>query len=72
MFTDTVLRAAAPRPGERVLDLYAGSGLFTAALASAVTGTGRVLGLEAEPAAVTDAAHNLADQPWAGVRARSP
>jgi tRNA/tmRNA/rRNA uracil-C5-methylase (TrmA/RlmC/RlmD family) len=68
VFTETVLRAAAPRPGERVLDLYAGSGLFTAALATAVTGTGRVLGLEAEPTAVTDAGHNLADQPWAGVR----
>ncbi|MEO6501243.1 MAG: TRAM domain-containing protein [Jatrophihabitantaceae bacterium] len=68
VFTETVLRAAAPRPGERVLDLYAGSGLFTAALATAVTATGRVVGLESEPAAVTDAGHNLADQPWAGVR----
>jgi tRNA/tmRNA/rRNA uracil-C5-methylase (TrmA/RlmC/RlmD family) len=68
VFTETVLRAAAPRPGERVLDLYAGSGLFTAALASAVTATGRVVGLESEPAAVADAGANLADQPWAGVR----
>ena len=68
VFTDTVLRTAAPRPGERVLDLYAGSGLFTAALAAAVTRTGRVLGLESEPDAVADAGHNLADQPWAGVR----
>ncbi|MEO7260913.1 MAG: TRAM domain-containing protein [Jatrophihabitantaceae bacterium] len=68
VFTETVLRMAAPQPGERVLDLYAGSGLFTAALASAVTATGRVLGLESEPAAVTDAGHNLADQPWASVR----
>ncbi|MDQ1722227.1 MAG: hypothetical protein QOI26_1961, partial [Pseudonocardiales bacterium] len=68
VFTETVLRAAAPRPGERVLDLYAGSGLFTAALASAVTASGRVVGLESEQAAVTDAGRNLADQPWAGVR----
>jgi tRNA/tmRNA/rRNA uracil-C5-methylase (TrmA/RlmC/RlmD family) len=68
VFTETVLRAADPRPGERVLDLYAGSGLFTAALASAVTATGRVVGLESEPAAVTDAGSNLADLPWAGVR----
>jgi tRNA/tmRNA/rRNA uracil-C5-methylase (TrmA/RlmC/RlmD family) len=68
VFTEAVLRAAAPRPGERVLDLYAGSGLFTAALAAAVTVTGRVVGLESEPAAVTDAGHNLADQPWADVR----
>jgi tRNA/tmRNA/rRNA uracil-C5-methylase (TrmA/RlmC/RlmD family) len=68
VFTETVLRTAEPKPGERVLELYAGSGLFTAALASAVTSTGRVLGLESEPAAVTDAGHNLADQPWADVR----
>ncbi|HEX8768219.1 MAG TPA: RsmD family RNA methyltransferase, partial [Jatrophihabitans sp.] len=68
VFTETVLRAAVPRQGVRVLDLYAGSGLFTAALASAVTGTGRVLGLEADPTAVADAGANLADQPWAGVR----
>jgi tRNA/tmRNA/rRNA uracil-C5-methylase (TrmA/RlmC/RlmD family) len=68
VFTETVLRAAEPRPGERVLDLYAGSGLFTAALAAAVTATGRVVGLESEADAVTDAGHNLADQPWAAVR----
>jgi tRNA/tmRNA/rRNA uracil-C5-methylase (TrmA/RlmC/RlmD family) len=68
VFTDTVLTAAAPVPGERVLELYAGSGLFTAALAGAVTGTGQVIGLESAPEAVTDAEHNLADQPWAGVR----
>lgn len=68
VFTTTVLAGAALRPGERALDLYAGSGLFTVALAAAVTPTGRVLGLESEPAAVTDAAHNLSDQPWAGVR----
>jgi tRNA/tmRNA/rRNA uracil-C5-methylase (TrmA/RlmC/RlmD family) len=68
VFTETVLEAADLRPGERALDLYAGSGLFTAALAAAVTGTGRVLGLESEAQAVTDAGRNLADQPWAGVR----
>ncbi len=67
-FTATVLAAAAPRPGERVLDLYAGAGLFTAALAAAVTGTGRVLGLESDRAAVADAGANLADLPWAAVR----
>lgn len=68
VFTETVLAAALPRPGERVLDLYAGAGLFTAALAGAVTGTGRVLGLESDPAAVADAAGNLAGLPWARVR----
>lgn len=71
VFTETVLRAADPRPGDRVLDLYAGSGLFTAALAEAVTGSGRVLGLEADPGAVTDAGVNLADLSTAEVR-RAP
>lgn len=68
VLTETVLAAAAAQPGERVLELYAGSGLFTAALASAVTASGRVLGLESDKAAVTDAGLNLADQPWAAVR----
>lgn len=67
-FTETVLRGADPRPGDRALDLYAGSGLFTAALAAAVTGSGTVLGLEADPDAVADAGANLADLPWAAVR----
>ena len=67
VFTRTVLAAADPRPGERVLDLYAGAGLFTAALAEAVTGTGRVLGLESDRTAVADAAGALAGLPWAAV-----
>ncbi|MCW2525033.1 MAG: class SAM-dependent methyltransferase, partial [Frankiales bacterium] len=55
-------------PGERVLDLYAGAGLFTAALGEAVGVTGTVLGLEGERAAVDAAAENLADLPWSLVR----
>jgi tRNA/tmRNA/rRNA uracil-C5-methylase (TrmA/RlmC/RlmD family) len=68
VFTDTVLTAAGLMPGERALDLYAGAGLFTAALAGAVTSTGSVLGLEADRAAVEDAVANLADVPWASAR----
>ena len=67
-FSRVVAAAAALRPGERALDLYAGAGLFTAVLAEAVGGTGRVLGLEGDPAAVAAAAGNLADLPWAEVR----
>jgi tRNA/tmRNA/rRNA uracil-C5-methylase (TrmA/RlmC/RlmD family) len=70
-FTEAVLTAAALRPGERALDLYAGAGLFTVALAEAVTVTGAVLGLEADRTAVADASHNLREQPWASVR-RAP
>jgi tRNA/tmRNA/rRNA uracil-C5-methylase (TrmA/RlmC/RlmD family) len=67
-FAAAVLDAVAPAPGERVLDLYAGSGALTAALADAVGPTGTVTGVETSAAAVADAAANLADQPWAQVR----
>jgi tRNA/tmRNA/rRNA uracil-C5-methylase (TrmA/RlmC/RlmD family) len=67
-FSRVVLAAAGLRPGERALDLYAGAGLFTAVLAEAVGGTGRVLGLEGDRAAAAAAAENLADLPWARVR----
>ncbi|WP_283137954.1 class I SAM-dependent RNA methyltransferase [Rhizohabitans arisaemae] len=49
--------------GETALDLYCGAGLFTAALAEAVGSTGRVTGVESDPAAVRDAKHNLRDLP---------
>ncbi len=68
VFTEQVLAGAELAAGEKALDLYAGSGLFTAALAGAVGPTGQVLGLEAAGGAVHDAASNLADLPWARVR----
>jgi tRNA/tmRNA/rRNA uracil-C5-methylase (TrmA/RlmC/RlmD family) len=66
-FSQVVAAAGALQPGERALDLYAGAGLFTAVLAEAVGRTGRVLGLEGDPAAVAAATGNLADLPWAAV-----
>ncbi|TAM82886.1 MAG: class I SAM-dependent RNA methyltransferase, partial [Jatrophihabitans sp.] len=63
-----VVAAGGIRPGERVLDLYAGAGMLTAALADAVGPTGSVLGIESSDAAVADAAANLAGLPWATVR----
>lgn len=63
-----VLVAVAPRPGETVLDLYAGAGTLTAALGEAVGTTGRVLGIESSRGAVADAAANLTDLPWAEVQ----
>ena len=41
VLVDTVLELLAPRPGESVLDLYAGVGLFARFLADAVGPTGR-------------------------------
>jgi tRNA/tmRNA/rRNA uracil-C5-methylase (TrmA/RlmC/RlmD family) len=67
-FTATMMSVVRAEPGERVLDLYAGSGLFTAALALAVGEDGAVCGLEADRSAVSDAAENLSDLPWAEVR----
>jgi tRNA/tmRNA/rRNA uracil-C5-methylase (TrmA/RlmC/RlmD family) len=58
---------AEARPGERVLDLYAGAGLFGGALAPAVGPAGRVVCVEADRGACAAAADNLADQPWAEV-----
>jgi tRNA/tmRNA/rRNA uracil-C5-methylase (TrmA/RlmC/RlmD family) len=69
---ETLVRALldgiALQPGERVLDLYAGVGAFTAALGEAVGPGGVVDGIESAPDAVRDAADNLADLPWAQVR----
>jgi tRNA/tmRNA/rRNA uracil-C5-methylase (TrmA/RlmC/RlmD family) len=51
-----VLDFLRPAPGESVLDLYAGSGLFAGLLAEAVGPTGRVLAVEADRRAAADAA----------------
>jgi tRNA/tmRNA/rRNA uracil-C5-methylase (TrmA/RlmC/RlmD family) len=66
-FAAAVLAATEPRPGETVLELYAGAGPLTAVLADAVGATGQVLGIESAAQAVADAVENLADQPWARV-----
>jgi tRNA/tmRNA/rRNA uracil-C5-methylase (TrmA/RlmC/RlmD family) len=52
-----------PASGEFALDLYAGVGLFAAALAPALGAGGRVIAVESDERAVADAAHNLADLP---------
>lgn len=56
-----VLHGLEPQPGERALDLYAGVGLFSAALADAVGPTGHVLAVEGDEVAAEDATVNLAD-----------
>jgi tRNA/tmRNA/rRNA uracil-C5-methylase (TrmA/RlmC/RlmD family) len=58
---------AAPDAGETVLDLYAGAGLFGGALAPAVGADGRVVCVEADPAACAAAAANLDGLPQAEV-----
>lgn len=63
-----VLSLANARPGESVVDLYAGVGLFASLLGAAVGPTGSVLAVEASSRACADAARNTADQPWVRVR----
>ena len=47
-----------PGPGESVVDLYAGAGLFSVPLAEAVGPTGSVLAVERDARACADARHN--------------
>ena len=54
---------AAPAPGEHVVDLYAGVGLFAGALAQDVGPGGRVDAVESALGAVRDARRNLHDLP---------
>jgi len=67
-FARALLDSLQPQPGERVIDLYAGAGAFTAVLADAVGPSGSVLGVESAAGAVADAERNLGDRPWAQVR----
>jgi tRNA/tmRNA/rRNA uracil-C5-methylase (TrmA/RlmC/RlmD family) len=53
-----VLDGLAPRPGDHAVDLYAGAGLFTVALADAVGPTGSVVALERSGRACADASRN--------------
>ena len=57
--TAAVLDALHPAPGESALDLYSGSGLFTAALAQRVGATGSVTAVEGDARAVADARRSL-------------
>jgi len=65
---DAVLAAAAPQPGQRVWDLYAGVGLFTAFLAEAVGADGEVVAVEGDASALRDARRNVHDLPQARIR----
>jgi tRNA/tmRNA/rRNA uracil-C5-methylase (TrmA/RlmC/RlmD family) len=59
LLVDTVLSFLEPRPGESVLDLYAGVGLFARFLAEAVGGAERVTLVEGDRRACAHAEANL-------------
>jgi tRNA/tmRNA/rRNA uracil-C5-methylase (TrmA/RlmC/RlmD family) len=56
---EAVLELLAPRPGESVLDLYAGVGLFSAFLADSVGRDGSVVAIERDTTAVEHAMSNV-------------
>jgi len=63
VLVDAVRAALAPVPGDHLLDLYSGVGLFAGALAGDVGAGGRVDAVESDAAAVKDARRNLHDLP---------
>ncbi|MFY9262899.1 MAG: TRAM domain-containing protein [Arcanobacterium sp.] len=64
-----VMDGAQVQPGERVVELFSGAGLFSLPLAQAVGQRGALLTVEGSTTAVRDARRQLRDYPWA--RARS-
>jgi tRNA/tmRNA/rRNA uracil-C5-methylase (TrmA/RlmC/RlmD family) len=66
--SEAVVAALEPKPGDTVLDLYCGAGLFAGAVAPLVGADGAVTGIESDAAAVRNARQNLSDCPWAAFR----
>jgi len=66
-----VLDGLGATSGDRVVDLYAGAGLFSALVAGVVGLSGSVLAVERDRWACADAARNTADQPQVEVRKAS-
>lgn len=58
-----VREALRPGPGDTLLDLYAGVGLFAGSLAADLGPTGRAVAVESDAAAMRDARRNLHDLP---------
>ena len=67
VLTRAVLEALGPVAGERVVDLYAGAGLFTVALAHEVGPSGSVLAVERQGRACVNLMHNAADLHQVGI-----
>lgn len=66
-----VREALDPRPGEHLLDLYSGVGLFAGCLAPALGEEGQVDAVESSARACADARRNLHDLPGVRIHERS-
>jgi tRNA/tmRNA/rRNA uracil-C5-methylase (TrmA/RlmC/RlmD family) len=71
VLVSTVMSTLSPKPGEAVLDLYAGVGLFARFLSEAVGPGARVVAIEGDRAASQHAVENLASHPGAVVECGS-
>jgi tRNA/tmRNA/rRNA uracil-C5-methylase (TrmA/RlmC/RlmD family) len=71
VLVESVLEFLDPQPGERALDLYAGVGLFAAYLAEHVGERGRVVAVEGDRGACSNAKGNLGEFRHARVAAGS-
>jgi tRNA/tmRNA/rRNA uracil-C5-methylase (TrmA/RlmC/RlmD family) len=67
ILAESVRDSLEAKPGDSVLDLYCGAGLFAGVLAPLVGPEGSVTGIESDAAAVKDAKQNLAEFPWVRV-----
>jgi len=68
VLVSAVMAALGDVDGARVLDLYSGSGLFTAPLGRAVGRSGSVIAIEGDPRAVRDARRNVHESPHVELR----
>jgi len=68
LLAEAVLQAAGLEEGQRVVDLYAGAGLFSAFLAQVVGPTGTVIAIEADEEATRAARRNFHDYPHVEIR----
>ncbi|WP_019631295.1 class I SAM-dependent RNA methyltransferase [Actinomadura atramentaria] len=67
LLADAVLDALEPKPGDVVVDLYCGAGLFTAFLGERVGADGLVVGIESDAQAARDARFNVRDLPQVSI-----
>lgn len=68
-YKERFLAALDVRPGHTVIDIGCGPGTDLPRIAGAVTGSGRVIGIDNDPRMRAEAARRLADWPHAEIRA---